>query len=275
MRIHLPRASLTCVLGQSGAGKTSLLNILSGKGAGHFVGTMALAGVGPVTVAQLRRCSSFVPQDDIMHDSLTPREQLTYYARLRRPAEPAAATAARVEALLARLGLGPAADVRVGNPVAPGISGGQRKRLSVGMELLDSPSLLALDEPTSGLDSRAQVRLAAFLRSLRDGDGVTVVATVHSPGAAVFLGFDQAIVLASHLAGRTGSLAYHGSVRQAAGYFAMLGSPPPSHGCALRGGVRARDSRLAAGCKASRGRPRASPSRAQPLRAGSRAKRPA
>lgn len=127
----MPR-SLTAMLGQSGSGKTTLLNILSGHGGGTFRGALHLNGED-INFNALRHFANLVPQDDIMFDSLSVRESLLFYTRLRLPREAAAKTHVRVDALLARLGLTYAADVRIGNVLHPGISGGQRKRLSIGM----------------------------------------------------------------------------------------------------------------------------------------------
>ncbi len=126
--------SMHALLGQSGSGKTTLLNILSGKGNGVFRGTLLLNGRA-IKHAQLKHHANLVPQEDIMYDLLTVRETLTFYTKLRLPAEPAAMTRKRVDALMARLGLTGCADVHIGNALRPGISGGQRKRLSIGMEV--------------------------------------------------------------------------------------------------------------------------------------------
>ena len=129
----MPR-SLTAMLGQSGSGKTTLLNLLSGRGGGTFRGTLRLNGED-INFNALRHFANLVPQDDIMYDSLSVRESLLFYTRLRLPREAAVNTHARVDALIARLGLTYAADVRIGNVLHPGISGGQRKRLSIGTSL--------------------------------------------------------------------------------------------------------------------------------------------
>ena len=152
-----PPRSLTALLGQSGSGKTTLLNILSGRGGGTFRGALRINGRA-MQFGALKHFANLVPQDgelclglnlasaclasrdasaraDIMYDTLTVRETLLFYTRLRLPPQSAAATSARVQALLDRLGLSYAADVRIGNALKPGISGGQRKRLSIGARM--------------------------------------------------------------------------------------------------------------------------------------------
>ncbi len=139
VRASFSARTFSAIIGQSGSGKTTLLNILSGRGGGTFRGSIACNGVQNVSSKALKHIASLVPQHDDMYDILTARETLSIYAALR------GSTSKRVSYLLDRLGLAYAADVRIGNALRPGLSGGQRKRLSVAIELLDSPSLLFAD----------------------------------------------------------------------------------------------------------------------------------
>ena len=164
-------------IGQSGSGTTTLLSILSGRGHGVFRGSMLLNGAA-IDYTDLKHHANLVPQEDVMFDVLSLRETLTWYTQMRLPPASAATTTRRVDALLERMGLTSCADVHVGNALRPGISGGQKKRLSIALELVDNPSCLFCDEPTSGLDSGNQESVISFLRDLADG-GCTVVATVH------------------------------------------------------------------------------------------------
>jgi ABC-type multidrug transport system ATPase subunit/pSer/pThr/pTyr-binding forkhead associated (FHA) protein len=162
------------ILGPSGAGKTTLLNALSG---------LRPAESGKILVDQtdfyknldhLRSLFGYVPQDDIVHLDLTVREALTFAARLRLPAgTPQSEIRKLVDHTVANLGLADRFNLRVGR-----LSGGQRKRVSVGVELLNRPPLLFLDEPTSGLDPLAEFKLMELLRRLAD-TGCTVVCTTH------------------------------------------------------------------------------------------------
>jgi ABC transport system ATP-binding/permease protein len=162
------------ILGPSGAGKTTLLDALSGlrpaeSGKVQFDQTDLYKNLG-----QLRSLFGYVPQDDIVHSDLTVTEALTFAARLRLPAgTPRTEIVKLVEHTIASLGLADRVNLKIGR-----LSGGQRKRVSVGVELLSRPPLLFLDEPTSGLDPLAEFRLMELLRRLAD-TGCTVICTTH------------------------------------------------------------------------------------------------
>ena len=220
--VFQPRAMHACI-GQSGSGKTTLLSILSGRGHGVFRGSMLLNGAA-IDYTDLKHHANLVPQEDVMFDVLTLRETLTWYMKMRLPPASAATTTRRVEALMERMGLASCADVHVGNPLRPGISGGQKKRLSIAMELVDNPSCLFCDEPTSGLDSGNQESVISFLRDLADG-GCTVVATVHSPTMHIYSLFDSVIYLVRNVGVGRGSVAFQGGVGEGVSYFATLGHP--------------------------------------------------
>jgi ABC transport system ATP-binding/permease protein len=162
------------ILGPSGAGKTTLLDALSG---------LRPAETGKVrfdqtdlykNLEQLRSLFGYVPQDDIVHSDLTVTEALTFAARLRLPAgTPRSEIVKLVNHTIGSLGLADRVNLKIGR-----LSGGQRKRVSVGVELLSRPPLLFLDEPTSGLDPLAEFKLMELLRRLAD-TGCTVVCTTH------------------------------------------------------------------------------------------------
>jgi ABC transport system ATP-binding/permease protein len=162
------------ILGPSGAGKTTLLDALSGlrpaeSGKVQFDQTDLYKNLG-----QLRSLFGYVPQDDIVHSDLTVTEALTFAARLRLPAgTPRTEIVKLVEHTIVSLGLADRVNLKIGR-----LSGGQRKRVSVGVELLSRPPLLFLDEPTSGLDPLAEFRLMELLRRLAD-TGCTVICTTH------------------------------------------------------------------------------------------------
>ncbi|HEX6564477.1 MAG TPA: FHA domain-containing protein [Chthoniobacterales bacterium] len=162
------------ILGPSGAGKTTLLNALSG---------LRPADSGRVLIDQtdfytnldrLRSMFGYVPQDDIVHSDLTVSRALTFAARLRLPSRtPPWEIAKLVGRTISNLGLSERADLKIAR-----LSGGQRKRVSVGVELLSKPPVLFLDEPTSGLDPLAEFKVMDLLRSLANS-GCTVVCTTH------------------------------------------------------------------------------------------------
>ncbi|MER6732192.1 FHA domain-containing protein [Streptomyces puniciscabiei] len=198
---------LLAVVGPSGAGKSTLLNALTGQRPADR-GTVLYDGRDLYRdYAELRQRIGLVPQDDILHPQLTVRAALTYAAELRFPEDTAAAERrARVDEVIRELGL----EQRAGQPVHS-LSGGQRKRVSVALELLTKPSLLFLDEPTSGLDPGMDRSVMTMLRGLAD-DGRTVVVVTHS---VLSLGVcDRLLVLAPG-----GKVAYYGQPDDALAFF--------------------------------------------------------
>ncbi len=167
--------TLTAVIGTSGAGKTTLARLLSGAMA-PTSGTAALAGHDIYReYASLRSRIAIVPQDDVVHGRLTVQQGLNYAAELRLPADTTNdERLAAVAGVLEELELTPFADHRVDT-----LSGGERKRVSIALELLTKPWLLILDEPNSGLDPSLDRHLMTLLRRLADG-GLVVVVMTHS-----------------------------------------------------------------------------------------------
>lgn len=175
MTFKLPGRALLGVVGPSGAGKSTLLNALTGfrpadKGNVRYAGRDMYSEYD-----ELRRRIGYVPQEDLLHTSLTVRKALEYGAELRFPPDTTKAERRqRVDEVLAELGLTHHANTQVSR-----LSGGQRKRTSVALELLTKPTLLYLDEPTSGLDPGMDKNVMESLRKLAD-DGRTVVVVTHS-----------------------------------------------------------------------------------------------
>jgi len=161
----LPARSLLAVVGPSGAGKSTLLNALTGARPAD-VGEVRYAGRDLYAeYDELRHRIGLVPQDDVLHPQLTVRRALRYAARLRFPTDVTEADREhRIDEVLAELNLGGQVDQRIDT-----LSGGQRKRTSVALELLTKPSLLFLDEPTSGLDPGLDKSVIQTLRGLADG----------------------------------------------------------------------------------------------------------
>ena len=203
----LPNRGLLAVIGPTGAGKSTLMGALTGfrpatMGQVHYAGRDLYANY-----AELRHRIGFVPQDDILHTQLTVRRALTYAARLRFPQEVSVAEMRRrIEEVLAELGLSAQADQRISS-----LSGGQRKRTSVALELLTKPSLLFLDEPTSGLDPGYDKSVMQTLRDLANG-GRSVVVVTHN--VAQLNMCDRLLILAPG-----GRLAYFGPPQDALSYF--------------------------------------------------------
>ncbi|WP_405539981.1 ATP-binding cassette domain-containing protein [Streptomyces sp. NBC_00075] len=198
---------LLAVVGPSGAGKSTLLNALTGqRPADH--GTVLYDGRDLYRdYAELRQRIGLVPQDDILHAQLTVRGALSYAAELRFPQDTAKAERrARVDEVVRELGL----EQRAKQPVHS-LSGGQRKRVSVALELLTKPSLLFLDEPTSGLDPGMDRSVMHMLRGLAD-DGRTVIVVTHSVLSLDVC--DRLLVLAPG-----GKVAYYGPPEDTLAFF--------------------------------------------------------
>ena len=156
----------------------------------------------------------FVPQDDVMHRDLTVREVIKFYARLRLPRHFNAVVRERViEDVIEALGLLNIEYSVIGDEAKRGISGGQRKRVNVGMEMVGDPSLLFLDEPTSGLDSTTSYDLISALSKLAK-KGVNVIAVLHQPSYQLYAMFDRVLLL-----GNGGRTVFLGNSKDALGYF--------------------------------------------------------
>ncbi|XP_022143776.1 putative white-brown complex homolog protein 30 isoform X2 [Momordica charantia] len=213
---------VTAVMGPSGAGKTTFLSALAGKATGCTMTGLILINGKSESIYSYKKIIGFVPQDDIVHGNLTVEENLRFSARCRLSADmPKPDKVLVVERVIESLGLQAVRDSLVGTVEKRGISGGQRKRVNVGIEMVMEPSLLILDEPTSGLDSASSQLL---LRSLRREalEGVNICMVVHQPSYSLFKMFDDLILLA-----KGGLTAYHGSVKKVEEYFAGIGITVP------------------------------------------------
>jgi ABC-type multidrug transport system ATPase subunit/ABC-type multidrug transport system permease subunit len=211
------------VMGPSGSGKTTLLSALSDR-IEHQVGLQTPVYVNDIPREQTnwRQIHAFVEQEDALYGSLTVRESLRYAATLQLgPSVSKSELEDRVDQMLRTLGLEDAQNTLVGSPFFRGISGGQKRRLSIGVEILRLPSILFLDEPTSGLDSAAAFHLMVSIRNLA-AMGVTIVATIHQPAARVLALSDKLMLLSR---GRT---VYFGPTSHAVKYFEKIGYPLPN-----------------------------------------------
>ncbi|WP_081286924.1 ABC transporter ATP-binding protein/permease [Mycobacterium colombiense] len=208
MSLSVEPGELVAIAGGSGAGKTTLLEVLAGLQP-PSAGEVRHDGVVPRTRASAGATVGYVPQDDIIHLEMPLRRTLRYAALLRLPAGTSAAEAERiVDETLQSLDLSDRADVPV-----RALSGGQRKRASIAVELLTRPRLFFLDEPTSGLDPSTAAEVMRLLRRLSQR-GVTVVLTTHEPAAIEQC--DRVVFLA-----RDGHLAFTGSPGAARRYFGV------------------------------------------------------
>ncbi|KAJ1284317.1 hypothetical protein BS78_03G194900 [Paspalum vaginatum] len=203
-----PPGELVAIVGPSGAGKTTLLSVLAGSAdpARVAAGEVLVDG-RPMDAARFRRVSGYVPQDDALFPALTVEESLVYSARLRLRLRPPAsascgdAAGRRARELMAELGLGHVAASRVAD-----VSGGERRRVSIGLDLVHDPAVLLLDEPTSGLDSGSALHIVNMLKQMAAARGKTVVLTIHQPGFRILELIDRVVLLAD------GAVRHHGSL---------------------------------------------------------------
>jgi ABC-type multidrug transport system ATPase subunit/ABC-type multidrug transport system permease subunit len=184
------------LLGPSGAGKTTLLMALIGYLRPNYGRTLVNGDDLATHYDRYRGAIGYVPQEDIIHSELTVFEALYYTAKLRLPPDTTDEEIySRIDKILADLEIEDTRHVLIGSPERKGISGGQRKRVNLALELLTEPSLLCLDEPTSGLASEDASNVMKLLRKLADG-GRTILLTIHQPSPQVYRMMDNALYLA-------------------------------------------------------------------------------
>ncbi|KAL0696553.1 hypothetical protein Bca4012_063733 [Brassica carinata] len=209
---------ITAVMGPSGAGKTSLLSALAGKAVGCNLSGMILINGKELSIHSYKKIIGFVPQDDIVHGNLTVEENIWFHAKCRLPAGQSKADKVLVvERVIDSLGLQAVRSSLVGTVEKRGISGGQRKRVNVGLEMAMEPSILFLDEPTSGLDSASSQLLLKALKH-EALEGVNICMVVHQPSYSLFQTFNDLVLLA-----KGGLTVYHGPVKDVETYFSGLG----------------------------------------------------
>ncbi len=183
------------LLGPSGAGKTTLLRAMNGY-ARPTEGATVINGVDFYRHYEaFQNDIGYVPQDDIVFPQLTVEESLRFTARLRLPPDTSKAEIdKRIDSLVRMLEIPRTRDVRIGDALNRGISGGERKRVNLAQELLTQPSMLFLDEPTSGLSSEDTIQVMQLLRRLANG-GATIILTIHQPSLEAYKLLDNAIYL--------------------------------------------------------------------------------
>ncbi|RDX70994.1 Pleiotropic drug resistance protein 1, partial [Mucuna pruriens] len=186
---------LTALMGVSGAGKTTLMDVLSGrKTAGYIQGQITISGY-PKKQETFARIAGYCEQNDIHSPHVTVYESLVYSAWLRLPPEVDSATRQMfIEEVMELVELTPLREALVGLPGVNGLSTEQRKRLTIAVELVANPSIIFMDEPTSGLDARAAAIVMRTVRNTVD-TGRTVVCTIHQPSIDIFDAFDELLLL--------------------------------------------------------------------------------
>ncbi|KAD0020788.1 hypothetical protein E3N88_44914 [Mikania micrantha] len=208
------------LMGPSGCGKTTLLGLLGGRLSDHTIGGSITYNDQPYSKS-LKSRIGFVTQDDVLFPHLTVKETITYAALLKLPKTlTKQAKQKQAQDVIRELGLERCQDTMIGNSFVRGVSGGERKRVSIGNEIIINPSLLFLDEPTSGLDSTTALRIIELLQDIAEAEK-TVITTIHQPSSRLFHKFDKLILL-----GRGGRLLYFGKASEAMEYFSSIGCSP-------------------------------------------------
>ncbi|KAL4438888.1 hypothetical protein ABPG74_016608 [Tetrahymena malaccensis] len=213
----------TAILGPSGSGKTTLLNFLSGRLVTKNLtisGELYLNGEGIQSIEDYSDQIAYVMQDDILLATFTPRESFQFMAKLKLPHKSDQERNEIVDNLILELGLQNCQNTYVGNHLIRGISGGERKRTSIGVELLTDPKILYLDEPTTGLDSSTAKIVVNILKQI-SRRGVNVVSTIHQPSSEIFSLFEEVILIVE------GNIIYQGEVQNSVQHFSKLGYQCP------------------------------------------------
>lgn len=201
-------SQVLAIVGPSGTGKSSLLRILSGrvKEKDFDSKTISINDQWMRSPEQLRKLCGFVTQEDNLLPLLTVRETLMFMAKFRLREMGSEEREERVERLIKELGLFHVADSFVGDEEKRGISGGERKRVSIGVEMIHDPPILLLDEPTSGLDSTSALQVVELLSSMARSKQRTVILSIHQPGYRILQYISNFLILSHGLTVHFGSL---------------------------------------------------------------------
>uniref|UniRef100_A0AAQ5ZME1 Broad substrate specificity ATP-binding cassette transporter ABCG2 n=1 Tax=Amphiprion ocellaris TaxID=80972 RepID=A0AAQ5ZME1_AMPOC len=210
------KPGLNAILGPTGCGKSSFLDILAArKDPSGLSGEVLIDGAPQPP--NFKCLSGYVVQDDVVMGALTVRQNLRFSAALRLPKSvPQREKEARVNHLITELGLAHVADSRVGTELNRGISGGEKKRTSIGMELIMDPAVLFLDEPTTGLDASTACTVLLLLKRMAE-KGKTIILSIHQPRYSIYRLFDSLTLMVS------GKMVYHGPAQSALVHFNKIG----------------------------------------------------
>ncbi|PWY71858.1 ABC transporter [Aspergillus eucalypticola CBS 122712] len=218
------QGELVALMGPSGCGKTTLLNVLARRAASSGAKTTGDCYIDGKTVdnATFGRLTSYVEQEDALIGSLTVRETLKFAADLSLPSSVTKLQRKeRIHSLLQAFGIQNQASTLVGTPIRKGISGGQKRRVSVASQLMTCPKILFLDEPTSGLDSSASFEVISYVKKMAVANNLIIIASIHQPSTTTFQLFDKLLLLSS------GKTCYFGPVTEVPTYFDSIGYSLP------------------------------------------------
>lgn len=212
----LMKPGLNAIMGATGSGKSSFLDVLAArKDPAGLAGEVLIDGAPQPP--NFKCLSGYVVQDDVVMGTLTVRENFRFSAALRLPSSISQKEKEdKVNRLIKELGLTKVADSRVGTQLIRGISGGERKRTNIGMELIIDPPVLFLDEPTTGLDASTANSVLLLLKRM-SSHGRTIILSIHQPRYSIYRLFDSLTLLVS------GKQVYHGPAQSALDYFSNIG----------------------------------------------------
>ncbi|KAM3857476.1 broad substrate specificity ATP-binding cassette transporter ABCG2-like [Diretmus argenteus] len=210
------KPGLNAIMGATGSGKSSFLDVLAArKDPTGLTGEVLIDGA--VQPPNFKCLSGYVVQDDVVMGTLTVRENFSFSAALRLPASVSQQDKEeKVNRLIQELGLVKVADARVGTQLIRGISGGERKRTNIGMELIIDPTVLFLDEPTTGLDASTANSVLLLLKKMANR-GRTIILSIHQPRYSIYRLFDSLTLLVN------GKQVYHGPAQSTLEYFSEIG----------------------------------------------------
>jgi ABC-type multidrug transport system ATPase subunit len=212
---------MLAIMGPSGAGKTTLLRVLTMEAHGGISeGIVTINGL-PLTSTLFKAKCGLVAQEDYHWAFLTCRETIAYAADLMLGGLTSAEKTAKVNDIITRMGLDSCADTIVGNAFRHGLSGGQKRRLSLAVVLMKKLEYIFLDEPTSGLDAAAAAGIMDFIRTLTHTEHLVTIFTVHQPSTNIYNSFDRVMLLSK------GRIAYCGLKEDVAAYLQSIGYPLP------------------------------------------------
>ncbi|OQE29127.1 hypothetical protein PENFLA_c004G05346 [Penicillium flavigenum] len=216
---------LVALMGPSGCGKTTLLNVLARRAASAGAKVLGRTYVNDAQMdsRNFQRVTSYVEQEDVLIGSLTVQETLKFAADLSLPSSVSKRERMdRIRTLLEAFGIQNQANTLVGTPIRKGISGGQKRRVSVASQLITNPKILFLDEPTSGLDSTASFEVMSYAKELARANNLLIIASIHQPSTTTFNLFDKLLLLSA------GKTCYFGAISAVDSYFSGIGYPIPA-----------------------------------------------
>ncbi|XP_061767156.1 ATP-binding cassette sub-family G member 5 isoform X1 [Nerophis ophidion] len=220
---HVDSGQIMGILGNSGSGKTTLLDAISGRigNSGTLSGEVFVNG-RKLAREEYQDCFSYVLQSDNLLSYLTVEETLTYTAQLALRKHSAKAIHKKVSAVMAELSLSHVAHSVIGGRIFPGISGGERRRVSIASQLLQDPRVILLDEPTTGLDSMTANQIVVLLAELARRNRIVIV-TIHQPRSELFRVFSRIAVMSR------GELVFCGQPEEMVDFFSQCGYECPEY----------------------------------------------